>query len=73
MCIGVPVRLIARTGADGTGEADGVQCRISLALVPEALIGDYLLVHAGCALQVIDAQAAAETLQLLKELADEAS
>ena len=71
MCIGVPVRLVERDEYSGIGEIEGVQRRISLALVPEARIGDYILVHAGCGMQVIDEQAAAETLELLRTLENE--
>lgn len=72
MCIGIPVRLVERDEYSGIGEIEGVQRRISLALVPEAQIGDYILVHAGCGMQVIDEQAAAETLELLRTLENEA-
>ena len=72
MCIGIPMRLVEKDGYGGTGEIEGVQRRISLALVPEATVGDYILVHAGCGMQVIDEQAAAQTLDLLRELGDEA-
>ena len=71
MCIGIPVRLVERDEYSGVGELEGVQRRISLALVPEARIGDYVLVHAGCGMQVIDEQAAAETLDLLRTLENE--
>ena len=71
MCIGIPVRLVERDEYSGIGEIEGVQRRISLALVPEARIGDYILVHAGCGMQVIDEQAAAETLELLRTLENE--
>ena len=71
MCIGIPVRLVERDEYSGIGEIEGVQRRISLALVPEARPGDYILVHAGCGMQVIDEQAAAQTLELLRQLADE--
>jgi hydrogenase expression/formation protein HypC len=72
MCIGIPVRLVERDEYSGIGEIEGVQRRISLALVPEAKLGDYVLVHAGCGMQVIDEEAAAETLELLRTLEDEA-
>ena len=71
MCIGIPVKLVEIGTCSGTGEIEGVQLRISLVLVPEAKVGDYILVHAGCGLQVIDKQAAAQTLDLLRQLQDE--
>lgn len=72
MCIGIPLKLVERDEYCGVGELGGAQRRISLALVLEAKVGDYILVHAGCGMKVIDEQAAAETLDLLRKLEDEA-
>jgi hydrogenase expression/formation protein HypC len=46
----------------------GVTRKVSLDLVPEAVEGDWLLVHAGFALQVIDEESAKDTLDLLKQI-----
>jgi hydrogenase expression/formation protein HypC len=40
-------------------------------LLPEAKVGDYVLVHAGCGMQIIDEQAAMETLEILRMIDDE--
>ncbi len=69
MCLAVPGKLISSTG-DGlerTGSADfgGVLREVSLAFVPEAALGDYVIVHAGVAIAVLDEDAAAETLEAL--------
>ena len=71
MCIGVPLKLLERDEYSGLGEIEGVQRRISLALVPEAKVGDYVLIHAGSGMKVIDEQAAAETIALLNRIHDE--
>jgi hydrogenase expression/formation protein HypC len=71
MCLGIPVKLIERSEREGIGEISGVQRKISLMLVPEAKVGDYVLVHAGCGMQVIDEQAAMETLEILRMIDDE--
>ena len=71
MCIGVPLKLLERDEYSGIGEIEGVQRRISLALVPEAKVGDYVLIHAGSGMKVIDEQAAAETIALLHRIHDE--
>ena len=71
MCIGVPLKLLERDEYSGLGEIEGVQRRISLALVPEAKVGDYVLIHAGSGMKVIDEQAAAETIALLQKIHDE--
>ena len=71
MCIGVPLKLLERDEYSGLGEIEGVQRRVSLALVPEARVGDYILIHAGSGMKVIDEQAAAETLALLRKIQNE--
>ena len=71
MCIGVPLKLLERDEYSGIGEIEGVQRRVSLALVPEARVGDYILIHAGSGMKVIDEQAAAETIALLQKIQDE--
>jgi hydrogenase expression/formation protein HypC len=53
-----------------TIDVDGVQREASLLLLEDAGVGDYVIVHAGFAIQKIDEQAALETLQFLKEAAD---
>lgn len=71
MCLGVPVR-ITGIGADSQATVDlgGVQREVDLTLVPEAVVGDYVLLHAGYALQRLDEREARITLDLLEELAD---
>jgi hydrogenase expression/formation protein HypC len=51
----------------------GVGARISIALTPSAKVGDYVLVHTGFAIEVLDEAEALETLQLLQELENSAS
>ena len=71
MCIGVPIKLLERDEYSGIGEIEGVQRRVSLALLPEARVGDYILINAGSGMKVIDEQAAAETIALLQKMQDE--
>jgi len=70
MCLAIPMQLVERDGIEGVVEVDGVRRAISLMLLPEAEIGEHLLIHAGYAIGAVDAEAAAETLTLLRELAD---
>ncbi len=49
-------------------DSQGVQCTISLALLPEAKLWDWVLVHAGFAISIIDEEQARETLALFDEL-----
>lgn len=50
-------------------EISGVVKEVNLAMVPEVKVGDYVLLHAGFAIQTIDEKEAQETLKLLEELA----
>jgi hydrogenase expression/formation protein HypC len=68
MCIAIPCRVTARNSELGTVEYSGNSREINLALVPQAGPGDWVLVHAGLALQVIEESGALETLALLGEL-----
>lgn len=69
MCLAIPVRLFEVEGERGLVELAGVVREVSLMLLPEARVGDYVLLHAGYALQKLDEEDAQETLRLLEELA----
>jgi hydrogenase expression/formation protein HypC len=53
----------------GTVDIGGARRRISLMLVPEVRVDDYVIVHAGFAIQRIDEREASETLRMLREMA----
>jgi hydrogenase expression/formation protein HypC len=67
MCLGIPMRLVKVEGAVGTADLDGVSRQVMLDLVPGAAVGDYVIVHAGYAIQTLDEREAKETLTLLAE------
>ncbi len=71
MCLAVPSQIVS---IDETGLAQvsvmGVQRPCSVRLVPDAQVGDYVLVHAGFAIQRIEEQDARETLALLEQMPD---
>jgi hydrogenase expression/formation protein HypC len=70
MCLAIPARIV-QTLPDEQAVVDlaGVRKTISLALVPEATAGDYVIVHVGHAIGRLDAEEAARTLALFAELA----
>ena len=68
MCLGVPMKLRSVQGRVGQAELDGVTRKVALDLVPAAREGDYVIVHAGYAIQVLDEQSAKETLELLAQV-----
>jgi hydrogenase expression/formation protein HypC len=64
------MKLIERQEALGIAELDGVRREVSLMLQPEAKVGDYVLVHAGYAIGLVDEEEANATLDLLRQVAD---
>ena len=69
MCLAVPTLIKSIEGDMALAELGGVERTISLVLTPEARVGDYVLIHTGFAISVVDADEAQETLRLLTELA----
>ena len=71
MCIAIPSRIVTIGDMTATVDVYGARREVSLLLLPEtAKIDDYVLVHAGFAIQKIDSDAAAESLKLIQELID---
>ena len=58
MCLAVPAKVIEKKDMVATVEVEGIRRDISLMLLPEANEGDYILMHAGFAIQVIDEEEA---------------
>jgi hydrogenase expression/formation protein HypC len=73
MCLAVPAKIVERNDWLATVDVSGVTRQVSLMLLPEAAVGDYVLVHAGFAIQAIDEEEALRTLELFKELEQHAS
>lgn len=72
MCLALPVKLIARDETDrGTIEVGGVTREISLALVPDANVGDYVILHVGYALTKLNEIEAQKTLALFDAMLSE--
>ena len=74
MCLAVPTLIKSIDGQNAQVELGGVERTISLVMTPEAKVGDYVIVHTGFALSVLDEEDAKETLAMFAEidaLADE--
>ena len=69
MCLAVPVKLIAIDGIEAEVDIGGVGRRVSIVLTPEAKVGDYVLLHTGYAISVVDEEEAQETLRLFEQIA----
>jgi len=70
MCLAIPALIKSIDGHQAKVDIDGVTRQASLQLTPEAKVGDYVLLHTGYAINVIDPVEAEETLKLLKELSE---
>jgi hydrogenase expression/formation protein HypC len=76
MCLAVPGKITEITGGDddllrqAKVSFAGIMRDVSLAYVPEAQVGDYVMVHVGLALSVVDEHEAAETLCYLEQIAE---
>jgi hydrogenase expression/formation protein HypC len=75
MCLGVPGQIVEKwQGADGLPQAKvnfgGIQKGICLSFTPEAQVGDYVMVHVGFAISLIDKEEAQRTLELLNQMGE---
>ncbi len=68
MCLAIPSKIVEIKDTLGTVDVDGVQREVSLLLIEEPKIGEYVIVHAGFAIQRIDEEAAMESLAVLREV-----
>jgi hydrogenase expression/formation protein HypC len=67
MCLAIPSRIVDINSNIATIDVDGVRREASLMLVEDAAVGDYVIVHAGFAIQKVDEEIALESLKLLRE------
>ena len=70
MCLAIPSKITRIENNMATIDVDGVQREASLLLLEDPKVGEYVIVHAGFAIQRIDEEAAKETLALLREAAE---
>jgi hydrogenase expression/formation protein HypC len=70
MCLAVPMKVVEKTDDTGVAEMSGVKKAISFIMCPDAGIGDYVIVHAGFAIEILDEHEANERLKLFQEMTD---
>ncbi|MBP3655576.1 MAG: HypC/HybG/HupF family hydrogenase formation chaperone [Clostridia bacterium] len=70
MCLAVPLKLISVDGRQGVGEFDGVRRSVRLDFVPKAAVGDYVIVHAGFAIETMKPEQAEADRQAFREVTD---
>ena len=68
MCLAIPMEIIEVDGDTATCAVDSVTVKASLSLVPEAKIGDWAIIHAGFAIEILDEAEARETIRLFEEM-----
>ena len=68
MCLGIPMKIVERTGNDAVAESGGVLKEVRLDLLRDVAVGDYVLIHAGYAIERVDEAEALETLDLLRQV-----
>ena len=68
MCLAIPTLIKSIEGTAARAEIGGVERTISLMLTPSARVGDYVLLHTGFAISVIDEEEALETISLFEEI-----
>ena len=72
MCLAIPGKILDRQesggGIMGRVQFGGIVRQVRLDFVPEAVVGDYVMVHVGFAISVVDAEEAQRTYQLLEEM-----
>lgn len=70
MCLGVPMQVKTIENEMAVCEIDGVQREASLMMIDDVQVGDYVLIHAGFAIEKIDDDEAQLTLKALREALD---
>ena len=70
MCLAIPAKIISVDGTTAHCKMSGVTKDVDISLTPQAKAGDWVIVHVGFALQVIDPEKAAETLAAMQAVAD---
>jgi len=70
MCLAIPVRITSIDDSIAEVELNGLRTKVDITLVPEVKPGDYVIIHAGLAIQRYDEEEAIKTIMLLKELSN---
>lgn len=68
MCLAVPLKLVEINGKEGKGEFEGVLRKVRLDFVPDSQINDYVMVHAGFAIEKIEETQAEEDRKAFSEV-----
>ena len=70
MCLAIPLELVEINGMDAVAQVDGVRRKIRVDFIPNPQVGDYVIVHAGFAIERMKREQALENLAAIREVAD---
>lgn len=70
MCLAVPLKIIEIDGMKGVGEADGLRCPMRLDFIREPKLGEYVIVHAGFAIERLSEAQALKDIEAWAEVKD---
>ena len=70
MCLAIPAKVISVDGSNAMVSIEDVEYKASLLMLDDVRPGDFVMLHAGFAIEKVDPEEAAETLRLLNEIAD---
>lgn len=68
MCLAIPLKLVEIDGAHGVVEMEGLKRKVNLSLVEGVKPGDYVIVHVGFAIALMDEKEARATLEMIREI-----
>jgi hydrogenase expression/formation protein HypC len=71
MCVALPMKLTKLEGTSGVAEMEGLEVNINTMLLPDAKEGDYVIVHAGFAIQLLDEEEAQKSIELFRQIAEQ--
>lgn len=70
MCLAIPLRLVEINGMEAVAEANGVRRTVRVDFIREPQVGDYVIVHAGFAMERMSERQALDNLRAIREVAD---
>ncbi|MBL7070927.1 MAG: HypC/HybG/HupF family hydrogenase formation chaperone [Candidatus Omnitrophica bacterium] len=68
MCLGIPMKVVSKKGDKAEVRSDKTARQIGIGLLKDIRVGDYVIVHAGFAIEKVDEKRAKETLDIIKEI-----
>jgi hydrogenase expression/formation protein HypC len=68
MCLAIPAKIVACDGDEAVADLHGSRIRVARTLVPDAAVGDWVLIHAGFAIARLEPQEAEETFAVLRQI-----